>query len=357
MARAMPSEEFMERVLTTGRNDEIVEDEVEEVEATETEDAVEEEELAPAETDEEPEEDGEGEPEADDDDQGEEEHPSAEAEPVEEADDAAHEDDFYLGRYKNREEAERGWLEKEQMISQQGSELAELRREMAELTGYVQGATQAQPQGDFDEWADAYIEAGQGIVGAMEAQDAALTQGDRSYVDAYVERWKDHEPFEAARFIHNFDLVALSAAQAQQEQNRPPAPQAVLNGVWLSMADEDPDLRDPEIAAQVGAVLKGNAALRGAATSGVPDVIRDAIAMARDGVRMQSARPAKGGTPRKVKSSDAERTAQAKLDASVTTGDSAPDRGNGSTPDVPPELQDMMGAIQRGEAGFPKLRE
>ena len=58
-----------------------------------------------------------------------------------------------------------------------------------------------------------------------------------------------------------------------------------------------------------------------------------------------------------MKSSDAERLQQDKLDATVTTGDSAPTRGRASTPEVPQELQDMMQRIQQGEAGFPKLRE
>ena len=356
----MPSEEFMSRVLSTGRNDEIVEEEVEEVEpldlagveeaAAEGEAEVEEEEEAPSEEAEEDDEEDEEAPEGEAEEEGEE--ATAEAEAA-----ALHEDEFYLGRYKNREEAERGWLEKEQFISRQGDELQQLRQEMAEMRGYVQGSQRQSEPGEFEAWAEENVVSGNGWGGAHEALDAALQSGDPSYVDGYVEVWKEHDPFEAARFRTMVDTQIAQAQQVAQQSSQPPPPQAVLNGVWLSMAEEDDGLRDPEVAAQVGAALKANAALRGAATSGNPEAIRDAIRVARDGVRMQSARPAGSGTPRRVKSSDAERTAQAKLDASVTTGDSAPDRGNGSTPDVPPELQDMMGAIQRGEAGFPKLRE
>ena len=348
----------MSRVLTTGQNEEIAEEEApEELDLTGVEEAAEvedealpEEEDAPSEPVEEEDEEGDPDPEA----EAEEEGGEAAEEPVATA---PHEDEFYLGRYKSREEAERGWLEKEQMISRQGDELAEMRQAMAELQGYVQGATQRPAQeGEFEAWAEGHITVGNGWGGAHEALDAALQSGDPSYVDGYIEVWKEHDPFEAARFRTMVDTQIAQAQQAAQQQSQPPPPQSVLNGVWLAMADEDPDLRDPEIAAQVGAVLKGNAALRGAATSGNPDVIRDAIAMARDGVRLQGARPA-SGTPRKVKSSDAERTAQAKLDASVTTGDSSPDRGNGSTPEVPAELQDMVQRIAAGEAGFPRLRE
>jgi hypothetical protein len=351
----------MQRVLNTGQNEPMSEvEEIEEPEAEvepEVEPEVEaqgdpgdeqppepDEELAP----EDPEQDDQGEPEEEETPEEGDDQPDPSAE--------AHEDEFYLGRYKSREEAEKGWLEKEQFISRQGDELAQLRQEMAEMRGYVQGATQRPAvEGEFEQWAEQHIVVGDGWGGAHEALDAALQSGDPSYVDGYIEVWKEHDPFEAARFRTMVDNQIAQAQQVAQAQNQPPPPQAVLNGVWLSMADEYEDLRDPEVAAQVGAVLKSNAALRGAATSGNPDVIRDAIAMARDGVRLQGARPG-NGTPRKVKSSDAERTAQAKLDASVTTGDSAPDR-SGSTPEVPPELQDMMGAIQRGEPGFPRLRE
>lgn len=362
----MPSEEFMERVLTTGRNEpkdewdvdpEAVEAEVTDEVTDELDEAAPEIDLTEDEQPEEPSEPEEEQPDQDAEREPEEEEAPETGDDEAEPPSAVHEDEFYLGRYKSREEAEKGWLEKEQFISRQGDELAQLRQEMAEMRGYVQGATQRPAaEGEFEAWAESHITVGDGWGGAHEALDAALQSGDPSYVDGYIEVWKEHDPFEAARFRTMVDTQIAQAQQVAQQAQQPPAPQAVLNGVWLSMAEEDPDFRDPEIAAQIGAVLKGNAALHAAATSGVPDVIRDAIAMARDGVRMQSARPG-NGTPRRVKSSDAERTAQAKLDASVTTGDSSPDRGSGSTPEVPAELQDMVQRIQAGEAGFPRLRE
>jgi hypothetical protein len=124
----------------------------------------------------------------------------------------------------------------------------------------------------------------------------------------------------------------------------------------VSVAESDPDLKDEEFARGVGQILKNVPALRAAALSGDPEQVKSAIAVARDGYRMQAARTG-NGTPRKVKSSDAERLQKDKLDATVTTGDSAPERGRASTPGVPPELQDMMQRIQSGEGGFPKLRE
>ena len=345
----------MQRVLTTGANDEP--DEV--VDEAELEDVVEPEEpeSAPAEPEEEPEEEGEGEPEAEEDEPPEEEAAEGEGEPAEPV--AAHEEeesDFYLGRYKTREEAERGWLEKEQMISRQGDELHRVQQEMAELRGFVQGQQQSDP-GDFEAWAEAKLEGGDAWGGASEALDAALSSGDPVYVDAYIEQWKEVDPFEAARFRTMVDTqIAQAQAQAQQASQPPPA-QEVINSAWLEVAETDPDLRDPEFAAAVGGLLKGNPALRAAALSGDPELVRSSIAIARDGVRMQSARPGKTGTPRKVRSSDAEQLRKDKLDASVTTGDSSPERGNGSTPEVPAELQEMLQRVQAGEGGFPKLRE
>lgn len=354
----MPSRDFMERVLNTGRNEEIEEEDValdqveEETPANDESPETAEEDTPPdSEVSEEPEAEEDGEPEEEEADQPEEED-GAEAT-------AAHEDDFYLGRYKNREEAEKGWLEKEGMISRQGEELAQLRQQQAEMQGYLTALQQQQSQsapGEFEAWAEQQFESGNAWGGANEALDAALSTGDPAYVDSYVEQWKEHDPFEAARFRTMVDNQIAEAQREAQRVSQPPPPQQILNAVWVEMAGEDPDLANPEIAKEVGAILRDNVALRGAATSGYPDAIRDAISVARDRYKVQGART-QGGTPRKVRSSDAERTAQAKLDATVTTGDSSPERGNGSTPEVAPELQEMVQRITAGEGGFPRLRE
>ena len=347
----MPSKEFMERVLGTGSAEEVEEpqtlDETPEVsEETAVEDSV-------ATEEEEPLEEGEGPEEAD------EQPPEEEEEQAEQEDttEAAQEEEFYLGRYKNRDEAEKGWLEKEAMISRQGDELQQMRQTMAEMQGYM-AAIQQQPavEGEFEAWAEQHITGGNAWGGAEEALDAALSSGDPIFVDAYIESWKEHDPFEAARFRTMVDNQIAAAQRVAQQEYAPPPPQQILNHVWLEMASEDADLADPEIAKVVGTILRNNVALKGAATSGDPDAVRNAISVARDGYRMH-ARTADSGTPRKVKSSDAERTAKDKLDATVTTGDSSPERGNGSTPEVPPELQEMMQRIQGGEGGFPKLKD
>ena len=150
--------------------------------------------------------------------------------------------------------------------------------------------------------------------------------------------------------------AAINRQQMLSSAPVPPSTQDVVNESWVAVAETDPDLADPEFAKGVGQILKNVPALRAAALSGDPEQVKSAISVARDGYRMQSARTG-NGTPRKVKSSDAERLRKDKLDATVTTGDSAPDRGRGSTPEVPAELQDMMQRISAGEGGFPKLRE
>src|SRR4249920_1491301 len=106
MARAMPSEEFMERVLTTGRNDPVdeLDESAPELDLTGVDEAAAEEgdPDESAELGEEPEEEAEGEPEADEGDQAEdEETPDAQ---VDDGLVAQEEDEFYLaGRYKSRE--------------------------------------------------------------------------------------------------------------------------------------------------------------------------------------------------------------------------------------------------------------
>jgi hypothetical protein len=360
----MPSEEFMTKVLTTGRADEPADEfdvdlELEPVVEPEAEgdpgdeqppELEEEEEEAPSEVTEEPDEDGDRQPEEEDDDQREDEDgPEAPT---------AHEDEFYLGTYRTKEDAEAGLLAGQQHISRQAAEMHEMRQQLAELTGYVQGAVQSrqQPEGDFDEWAEEHIQGGNAWGGAEEALDAALQSGDPVYVDAYIEHWKETDPFEAARFRTMVDNQIAMAQQAAQTAYQPPPLQETLNSAWLEVAESDPDLKEPEIAKGVGTVLKNNPALKAAALSGDPELVRSAIAIARDGYKIQASRTGSTGTPRRVKSSDAERLQQDKLAATVTTGDSTPERGE-STPEVPAELQGMMSAIERGEGGFPKLRQ
>ena len=359
----MPSREFVERVLTTGRADEEIVDEDDEVEpeadepqasvVEEVEETEEAEEKSGDDPDEEPEEEGEGEPEEDDADADDGEEPP-EAEAVQQ------EDEFYLGTYRTREEAEKGHLEKEQHISRLAEETHQMRERMAQYEGYLQAmqTQQAAPEpGEFEEWASQYFEAGQAHQGWQNVMEAYQETGDEEYLDTYVEMWKEYDPYEASRMRNLLDTAAaLNQQQAIQGMPRPPSPQDVINESWVAVAETDPDLKDEEFAAGVGKILKNVPALRAAALSGDPDQVRSAIAVARDGYRMQSARTG-NGTPRRVKSSDAERLREDKLAATVTTGDSAPERGRASTPEVPPELQDMMQKIQRGEAGFPKLRE
>lgn len=358
----MPSREFVERVLSTGRADEEI---VDETDDEPTDQAVELEEApdAPTEVEEEEEESGEEAEEPEDDEEGEPEDDGAEDEEEEEAPEAEaveQDDEFYLGTYRNREEAEKGFLEKEQHISRLAEEQHQMRERMAQYEGYLHAmnSQQAAPApGEFEEWANQYFESGQASAGWQEVMEAYQETGDEEYLDTYVEMWKEYDPYEASRMRNLLDTAAaLNQQQQIQGMPRPPSPQDVINESWVAVAETDPDLKDEEFAAGVGRILKNVPALRAAALSGDPDQVRSAIAVARDGYRMQSARTG-NGTPRRVKSSDAERLQQDKLDATVTTGDSAPTRGRASTPDVPQELQDMMQRIQQGEKGFPKLRE
>ena len=359
----MPSREYVEKMLTTGNSNEEEAEEVEENlghddemsevsgEATEAvEDSViTEEEDAPSEEAEGPEEAEEEAPE-------EEEEQAEEEEPTE----AAHGDEFYLGTYKSREEAEKGWLEKEQHISRLAEEMHQMRERQAQYEGYMaalaQQQTAASTPGEFEAWAEQYFEAGQAHVGWQEVLEAYQQTGDEDYLDTYVDMWKEHDPYEAARMRNLLDTAA-AMNQQQQLQQMPQAPsvQDTINESWVAVAQTDPDLKDEEFARGVGRILTNVPALRAAALSGDPEQVKSAISVARDGYRMQARTG--NGTPRKMKSSDAEKLQKDKLDATVTTGDSAPERGRASTPEVPPELQDMMQRIQQGEGGFPKLKD
>jgi hypothetical protein len=365
----MPSREFVERVLSTGQADdveeEVIDDAAGEVQADEEGGSEgDEAEVVAEEADdsEEPEEEELEPADAPEGDEEEESLPAEEDQEPEEAEEPSAEqgDEFYLGRYKTREEAEKGWRENEKFISQQGEQIHQMEQRMAQYEGYLaalNARTDSSEPGEFEEWANGFFEAGQPHAGWQEVVEAYQQTGDEDYLDAYVEVWKEHDPYEASRMRNLLDTAAaINRQQRLDSMPAPPSVQDVVNESWVEVAQTDPDLRDEEFAKGVGQILKNVPALRAAALSGDPDQVKSAISVARDGYRMQSARTG-NGTPRKVKKGDAERLQQDKLAATVTTGDSAPERGRASTPEVPPELQEMMQRIQQGEGGFPKLRE
>ena len=79
---------------------------------------------------------------------------------------------------------------------------------------------QAAPQGEFEEWADAVLEAGQASGGAQEAMDAAPATGDRRLRRRLRREWKEHDPFEASRMRNLLDTAA-ALNQQQQIQGMP----------------------------------------------------------------------------------------------------------------------------------------
>jgi hypothetical protein len=358
----MPSREFVEKVLSTGSADDPVDTEVDteedtseaELEETPATEEVSEDTEEDTEEDSEPAETAEGEEEGDDLPEEEDEEPEQADEPTSEQD-----DEFYLGTYRTREEAEKGWLEWQQRVSRDAAEMDQLRERMAQYEGYLaainETTTRSEP-GEFEAWAEQYFEAGRPHEGWQQVVEAYQQTGDEDYLDSYVEVWKEHDPYEASRMRNLLDTAAaINRQQALSSMPVPPSAQDVINEAWLAVGETDPDLADPDFAKGVGKILTNVPALRAAALSGDPDQARSAISVARDGYRMQARTG--NGTPRKMKASDVERVKKDKLAATVTTGDSAPDRGRASTPEVPPELQDMMQRISAGEGGFPKLRE
>jgi hypothetical protein len=118
-------------------------------------------------------------------------------------------EDFYVGRYKSKEEAERGLAEKDKTIAQ-------LFRERAERVGETQQQAQqtGEPQLDipaWHEWASEAVENGDGMEGAM----AALERGGAAGFDVYMAHWLQVEDEEsrAQAYAFNQEVQRQYAAQ------------------------------------------------------------------------------------------------------------------------------------------------
>jgi hypothetical protein len=141
-------------------------------------------------------------------------------------------EDFYVRRYKTREDAEIGFAEKDATIERQFRELQELR----ERNEAIEQAVDAEPQQldvqAWREWAEEQVENGLGERGAM----AALAEGGEDGYDIYISAWQRSEDEEqrAIAFAFNnkvqraFAERRVAAAMEAREPDRTPTEEAQL---------------------------------------------------------------------------------------------------------------------------------
>jgi hypothetical protein len=145
----------------------------------------------------------------------------ATAEERQEAEDRAVED-FYAGRYKTREEAERGIAEKDDTIQRLHRERAELRQQL-EAAAAEQAAVPLDTRA-WQEWAEEQVESGAGQQGALEALREGGYEGYQIYLKAWLE---DDEGRADAVLFNNAMMMEIAQRAPAPEPERTPQEEAV----------------------------------------------------------------------------------------------------------------------------------
>lgn len=170
-------------------------------------------------------------------------------EPVAEPDDVDLEEDdgeeFFIGRYKTKEEAERGIAEQHATIARLFRERVQREQAQEEQQQQEQPVERSGPQLDENEWAEwaqTAVEEGQGVQGAL----AALEKGGPRGYDIYVGRWLESEdPSERAQ-AHAFNNEVTRQFAAQQARQ---AVQPEIERV-RSTPPDDPEAAQRAVAAK-----------------------------------------------------------------------------------------------------------
>ena len=235
------------------------------------------------------------------------------------------EQEFYLGRFKTREDAEKGWEETNRYAMTNAKRAAEQEKRISELEQFVAYMQQQSVNGTddsgFEEWADERIEADPER-GMIEAIQASVESGDQSYAYAYCDRWAETDPYLASVWRNQLqnDVFAAQRAEQPQPQAEEQGARDVIDQVWRELALEYSDINDPEARHQIVQIITHTPHLDGAIRSADPSRVRDGFLSARHAYSLRR------NGPRRVRSSDAEQVAQAKRRATVATGDGAPQR-------------------------------
>lgn len=343
----MPSKEFMQEILTRGQvNDEPPSlEEPDEQPSDEPADEVVEAEPEQAEQE------AEGDPDADREaEEGEE--PGADDDGEAEEEPQAHEDEFYVSRYKTREEAERG-IEETRRFGQENRkarveaerENEELRRRVAFLEGRdsARGGEEEGGDGSFEDWADQHIETNP-EQGMREAIQASIQSNDPSYAYAYTDRWAATDQYQASVWRNRLETMVFQAQHGEvaAEPEEPVAPQGreVQDTAWRDFAEIHPEANDPAARAEIARILVADERWLGVARSGDPDLVP--LAFEHAWAVYTSTR----NGPRRLRKADAEQVEREKRAATLTSGDGAPQRRS-SSPDLTDEEQSILAGAER----------
>ncbi len=155
-------------------------------------------------------------------------------------------EDFFVGRYKTREDAEQGIAEQKLTIDRLNSERNQLTRELEETRAARQEEPQEIDLPTWDAWAQEQVEAGIGEQAALQA----LEHGGYAGWEVLMKHWlASEDPQERAQAtIHNNGMImeiasARAAAAANERANQPT--EADLQAQAHSIAKQKyPDIDD-----------------------------------------------------------------------------------------------------------------
>lgn len=170
---------------------------------------------------------------------------------TEEEIDAAREeakDEFYAGRFKDREQTERALAEQNQLIGRQGQELGELRKQLQERAD-----ADAQPDQlnlpEWQQWAANSVEENTGNKAALEAGALeALKSGGYAGYEIYAQEWlsSEDERDRASAIVFN-NAIMMELARQPQAQTAAPAAGSVSDEAAAARAiviEKRPDFEE-----------------------------------------------------------------------------------------------------------------
>lgn len=340
----MPSADFMQSVLSSESAQEARGELVEEplpVEEPEQEEGDGDEQPAEEEAE------GGGEEQPAEDDAGDDEaEAEEEAETLDEDSSAEVGEEFYLRRYRTREDAERAMDEHIRFAQEKAQEAAEMR----EMVAFLQGEREARSSSGeqpFEEWAGERLSVDPER-GLKDALEVSIRENDGSYVFGYLDQWEataeengDTRGMLDAR-THRLRLEEQLERAAQQQ---PPAPERdygrIQNSVAMAYQTAREDFDDMEEGSPVftGAVnaIRSDEALHGMLQSGDVMQVHRAIVIGRERYLAE----VRARQPRRASRASQEEVGRAKVAGRVSTG-------NGTDPARPtasewtPEEQSIL---------------
>jgi hypothetical protein len=156
--------------------------------------------------------------------------------------------EFYVGRYKTREDAERGIAEQKLTIDRQFNEMKRMREALA-----AQPEPQQQqldlPQ--WEEWAQREVENGAGERGAI----AALENGGYQGYQIYLKAWLDDEDGRADAMLFN-NAMMMEVADARAQAATAPIEQSADPGLVMVEARRMVEAKRPDLGEYESAMVE-----------------------------------------------------------------------------------------------------